>query len=282
MSAAAFERPGIDVIPVDDSADERLRDYRHLKEHALKADSGKFIAESEPVVRKLLASGLPVHSLLVTPTHFENLAPHLRAGFPVFVAAPAMLDEVAGFHVHRGCLAVGGRPTATRLSAQARTVVVLEDLVDVDNVGAMVRNSAAFGADAVALSPRSADPFYRKAIRVSMGTVFAMPIVRLDEWPAGLEQLRLDTGLTAASLTDTKLSIVGTVLDEDATPLSEFHWPERVALLFGSEGPGLSAAARAACDYLITIPMARDMADSLNVATAGALFLHARASAKSR
>ncbi|HEY0710216.1 MAG TPA: RNA methyltransferase [Polyangia bacterium] len=276
MSAGTIDRPNVDVdvnadvIAVDDPEDPRLHDYRQLKEHTLKAESGKFIAESEPVVRKLLASGLPVHSLLVTPTHFANLAPSLRAGFPIFVADPAVLDQIAGFHVHRGCLAVGGRPLDTHLSKHARTAVVLEDLVDVDNVGAMVRNSAAFGADAVVLSPRSADPFYRKAIRVSMGTVFAVPILRFTSWPSDLAQLRSTAGL----------SLVGTVLDEDATPISEFRWPDRVALLFGSEGPGLSQAARALCDHLVTIPMARDKADSLNVATAGALFLHARSSAK--
>jgi tRNA G18 (ribose-2'-O)-methylase SpoU len=257
------------LFPVTELGDPRLDDYRNLKEHTLKAESGRFIAESEPVVRKLLASPLPVHSLLLTEPHWERLAPHVRSDVPVFLADQSVLDEIAGFHVHRGCLAVGGRPTTARIPSQARTVVVLEDLVDVDNVGAMVRNAAAFDADALVLSPRCADPFYRKAIRVSMGTVFGLPIVRLARWPDDLVALCAEAGL----------SLVGTVLDDGATPLGELAWPARVALLFGSEGPGLSADAKAVCNHLVTIPMARDKADSLNVATAGALFLHARSAA---
>jgi tRNA G18 (ribose-2'-O)-methylase SpoU len=255
-----------DVIPVTDAADPRLADYRHLKEHTLKETSGRFVAESELVVRKLLASRLAVHSLLVTQLHLDRLAPVLRAEVPIYLADQALLDEVAGFHVHRGCLAVGGRPAPIGVPPGARTVVVLEDLVDVDNVGAIARNAAAFDADALLLSPRAADPFYRKAIRVSMGTVFSLPITRLGRWPEELLALRAHDGLT----------LVGTVLDENATPLADFRWPERVALLFGAEGPGLAPATKALCDHLITIPMARDKADSLNVATAAALFLHAR------
>jgi tRNA G18 (ribose-2'-O)-methylase SpoU len=261
-----------DVVAVTDADDPRLLDYRQLKENALKETSGRFIAESEPVVRKLLASPLPVHSLLLTDGHLDRLATALRPGVPIFVADQDVLDRIAGFHVHRGCLEVGGRPSGVTIPADARTVVVLEDLVDVDNVGAMVRNAAAFGADAVLLSPRAADPFYRKAIRVSMGTVFMLPIVRARRWPEDLLALRTHHGL----------SLVGTVLDDDSVPLSEFRWPERVALLLGAEGPGLGNATKALCDHRVTVPMARDKADSLNVATAGALFLHARQGANRR
>jgi tRNA G18 (ribose-2'-O)-methylase SpoU len=165
---------------------------------------------------------------------------------------------------------VGQRPAPAPIPAGARTVVVLEDLVDVDNVGAVIRNAAAFDADALVLSPRSADPFYRKAIRVSMGSVFFIPIQRCGRWPDDLARLRADHGLR----------IVGAVLDPTAVPLASFVWPERVALLVGAEGPGLSAAARGACDHLVTIPMARAKADSLNVATATGIFLHARAAGR--
>jgi tRNA G18 (ribose-2'-O)-methylase SpoU len=262
-------RVNVDVIPISDPADPRLDDYRQLKEQALKAQSGRFIAESEPVVRKLLASALGVHSLLLTPLHLERLAADLRPGIPIYLGAQDILDRVAGFHVHRGCLAVGARPAPAAVPAGARTVVVLEDLVDVDNVGAITRNAAGFDADALLLSPRAADPFYRKAIRVSMGTVFSVPIARLSRWPEDLLALRAREGL----------ALVGTVLDPDATPLAHFRWPDRVALLFGAEGPGLQPATKAICDHLVTIPMARDKADSLNVATAAALFLYARAAA---
>ena len=148
-----------------------------------------------------------------------------------------------------------------QIPRDARTLIVLEDLTDVDNLGAIARHAAAFGADAILLSPRSADPFYRKAIRVSLGSVFTVPIVRLARWPDQLQALRAEG-----------VSLVGAVLDPDAVPLIDFARPARVALMFGAEGPGLSPAARAACDHRVTIPMSPG-ADSLNVATAAALFL---------
>ncbi|MES1210618.1 MAG: RNA methyltransferase, partial [Pseudomonadota bacterium] len=187
----------------------------------------------------------------------------LAGPFPVYLAPQAVLDGIAGFHVHRGCLALARRPAAAAIPAGARTVVALEDLTDVDNLGAIARHAAAFGADALFLSPRCADPFYRKAIRVSLGAVFTLPIIRAARWPEDLLALR-----------DAGLAVVGAVLDGDAVPLDRFARPPCAVLLFGAEGPGLSAAARAACDHRVTIPMAAG-ADSLNVATAAALFLYA-------
>jgi tRNA G18 (ribose-2'-O)-methylase SpoU len=141
--------------------------------------------------------------------------------------------------------------------------VVLEDLTDVDNLGAIARHAAAFGADALVLSPRCADPFYRKAIRVSLGAVFTLQIVRLARWPDDLRALRADG-----------IELVGAVLEAGATALARFAPPARAALLFGAEGPGLSPAARALCDHRVTVPMSPG-ADSLNVATAAAIFLYA-------
>jgi tRNA G18 (ribose-2'-O)-methylase SpoU len=250
-------------IAIDDVGDPRLTDYRALKEHRLAADSGRFIAESERVVRRLIGSGLQVQSVLLTAPRLATLADALGGPFPVYLASQDVLDGVAGFHVHRGCLAVGTRPTAARIPAGARAVVVLEDLTDVDNLGAIARHAAAFGADALLLSPRAADPFYRKAIRVSLGAVFALPIVRAARWPGALEALRAD-GLT----------LVAAVVNEAATPLARFAPPGRFALVLGAEGPGLSPAALAACDHRVTIPMGPG-ADSLNVATAAAIFLYA-------
>jgi tRNA G18 (ribose-2'-O)-methylase SpoU len=250
-------------IEIRDPADPRLDDYRQLKERHLNAEGGRFVAESERVVRRLLASGLPVRSVLLTPPRLATLADALGGSCPVFLAAQPVLDAIAGFHVHRGCLAVGERPLPAPLPRGARAVVVAEDLTDVDNLGALARHAAAFGADALLLSPRCADPFYRKAIRVSLGAVFSLPVVRAHAWPGDLGALRTD-GVT----------IVGAVVDAGATPLARFRPPARFALLLGAEGPGLSAAARAACDELVTIPMSPG-ADSLNVATAGAIFLYA-------
>jgi tRNA G18 (ribose-2'-O)-methylase SpoU len=140
---------------------------------------------------------------------------------------------------------------------------VLEDLTDVDNLGALARHAAAFGADALMLSPRCADPFYRKAVRVSLGAVFSLPIVRASRWPDDLAALRSDG-----------LALIAAVVEPGATPLADFRPPHRFALVLGAEGPGLSAAARDACDHRVTIPMSPG-ADSLNVATAGAIFLYA-------
>jgi len=250
-------------IVIDDVDDPRLAPYRALKDHRLRAESGRFVAESERVVRRLVASGLTVESVLITAPRLATLADALGGPFPVYLASQPVLDGIAGFHVHRGCLAIGLRPPAARIPPGARALVVLEDLTDVDNLGAIARNAAAFGADALVLSPRCADPFYRKAVRVSVGAVLDLPVVRLARWPDDLATLRAD-GLT----------LIAAVLEPDATPLASLPRPGRFALLLGAEGPGLSAAARALCDARVTIPMAPG-ADSLNVATAGAVFLHA-------
>ncbi|HSS37738.1 MAG TPA: RNA methyltransferase [Polyangia bacterium] len=249
-------------IEIAEPTDVRVAGYRALKERTV-IEGGRFVAESERVVRRLVGSGLQIESVLLTAPRLATLADALAGPFPVYVGSQAVLDGVAGFHVHRGCLALGRRPPLSAVPPGARTVVALEDLTDVDNLGAIARHAAAFGADALLLSPRCADPFYRKAIRVSLGAVFTLPIVRAARWPEDLLALR-----------DAGLGVVGAVLDGDAVPLDRFARPPRVVLLFGAEGPGLSAAARAACDHRVTIPMAAG-ADSLNVATAAAVFLYA-------
>jgi tRNA G18 (ribose-2'-O)-methylase SpoU len=258
----------IHFLAADALDDERLADYRDLQDHRPGEASDRFVAESEVVVRKLLASPLPVVSLLLTAPRLAALEAALTAAdarFPVYVVPQAVMDQVAGFHVHRGCLAIAERPRGTRLPEGARLVVVLVDLVDVDNLGAMARNAAAFGADALLLSPRCADPFYRKAVRTSAGAVLSLPVVRADCWPDDLLALQKQRGFVLA----------GAVLGPEARPLADFVPPPRLALLFGSEGPGLDQDTQRLCDELLTIPMAKSPAvDSLNVATAGAVFLY--------
>ncbi len=254
-------------LAIDASDDPRLADYQALKEQRLKQDTGKFIAESEGVVLRLLASALPVESVLVTETKWRALqnaqmALH-RAPVKVYVVPQVVMDRVAGFHVHRGCLAVGRRPAAPSIPEHAQLVLALEDLVDVENVGGVVRNAAAFGADGLLLSPQTVDPYYRKAIRVAMGNTFALPIVRACAWPHDLLELRAKLGA----------QLVGTVVQaQGALPLHAFSPQGPTILLLGAEGPGLSLTARIACDQLITIPM--HAADSLNVATAAAVALY--------
>jgi tRNA G18 (ribose-2'-O)-methylase SpoU len=260
----------IDVHFLTESAldDERIADYRALQDRRLGADSDRFIAESELIVRKLLATDLRVCSVLLTAPRLATLETALAAArndFPVFVVAQNVMDQIAGFHVHRGCLAIAERPRRTDIPADARTVVVLVDLVDVDNLGAMARNAAAFGADAMLLSPRCADPFYRKAVRTSAGAVLSLPIVRATHWPEDLLALREKHGL----------ALVGAVVGNHALPLASFAPPARLAILFGAEGPGLDAEIQRICDARVTIPMAKAPGvDSLNVATAGAVFLY--------
>lgn len=246
-----------------DPADPRLEDYRDIKDRRPAEARGKFVAESELVVRKLLTSGLPVESVLLTAPRLAAMEAALATyDGPVYVVPQEVMDGVAGFHVHRGCLAIGRRPTEARVPDGARVVVALEDFVDVDNVGALARNAAAFGADALLLSPGCADAFYRKAIRVSAGAVFALPVVRAAAWPDDLLALRARLGLT----------LVGAVLDPDAVPLAALAPPPRFALVLGAEGPGLAPGTRRLCDVRVTIPMAA--ADSLNVAAAGAVLLY--------
>jgi tRNA G18 (ribose-2'-O)-methylase SpoU len=248
--------------------DARLAGYRDLQDRRLGEASGCFIAESEVVVRKLLAAGLAIESLLLTAPRLAALEPALAAApgdYPVFLVPQTVMDQLAGFHVHRGCLAIARRPHHRAIPPDAALVVVLVDLVDVDNLGAIARNAAAFGADALVLSPRCADPFYRKAVRTSAGAVLSLPIVRATRWPDDVVALRDEHGF----------ALVGAVVAEDATPLSTFAPPERVAILLGAEGPGLDPVMQRLCDHRVTIPMAKAPGvDSLNVATASAVFLY--------
>jgi tRNA G18 (ribose-2'-O)-methylase SpoU len=254
------------AIAVSSADDPRLAGYRELKEQRLQTDSGKFVAESIGVLRVLCKSALAMDSVLTNETKYESAAGVLadsgRTDVPLYVASQSVMDGIAGFNVHRGCLAIGRRPHVTTVPNNAQLVVALEDLVDVDNVGAIVRNACAFGADALLLSPRCADPYYRKAIRVAMGNTFLLPIIRAHDWPNALLTCREQMGA----------QIVGAVVDSGASLLSEYRRTGPVILLVGSEGPGLLQSTVALCDHRLTIPMVG--ADSLNVANATAVFLY--------
>ena len=266
------------VVPVDDVDDDRLADYRTVSDPLLLRERGVFVAESRLVVRELLAHPrFETRSLLVTEAALKSLGDLLEPrddDLPIYVGARQFLHRIAGFDVHRGCLALGTRPARSadvslaQLPA-ARRVVVLEDVGNPDNIGGIFRNALAFGADCVLLSPRCCDPLYRKAIRVSIGATLRLPFAYVDDWPEGLARLRA-AGLTLVALTP----------DATATDIAELasRQPGRVALLLGTEGPGLSAAAEAAADARVRIPLAQGI-DSLNVATAAAIALHRLADA---
>ena len=256
---------------IDDPADPRLSDYRDLTDTALRRVAepagGLYIAESAKVISRAVAAGHRPRSLLVQEKWLDDALP-LAGDAPVYVVPDTVAEQVTGFAVHRGALAAMHRPALpdpAALLEGARTVVVLEDIVDHTNVGAAFRAAAALGADAVLVSPRCGDPLYRRSVRVSMGTVFQVPWTRLPEWDAA-SPLFAAAGIHLAAL----------ALAEDAEPLDAFAAarPERLAVLMGSEGEGLSDAALAAADTIVTIPMAGGV-DSLNVASAAAVALWA-------
>ncbi|MEO8093446.1 MAG: RNA methyltransferase [Pseudolysinimonas sp.] len=268
------------VVPVDDPADERLRDYQRLTDAVLRRLSepanGLYLAESTKVIERALAAGHRPRSVLLQAKWLNELAPLLEPfDIPVYLAEPAVLEKVTGFVMHRGAIAAMQRPplaSVTELLRDAHRVVVLEDIVDHTNVGAIFRAVAGLGADAVLITPRCADPFYRRSVRVSMGTVLQVPWTRLAEWPEGAAQLH-DAGFEIAAL----------ALDDSAVDLATYaqHPPDRVALLVGTEGDGLSTAGLATANTVVTIPMSRGV-DSLNVAAATAVALWALRTAAPR
>ena len=252
------------------TGDPRLSDYRNLTDVQLRlvkepAD-GLYIAEGSKVLRRAIDAGHAPRSLLLTPKWVPELEDVLARfpDVPAFVAPERTLEAITGFHVHRGALAAIHRPAPRTLSevlATARRIAILEDMVDHTNLGAVFRSAAALGVDAVLLSPRSADPLYRRAVRVSMGSVFQVPWVRLDSWPEDLDVVR-SAGFTLAAL----------ALTPGAVALDDFpaHRHEHLALLLGTEGDGLSDAALGAADVVLTVPMSAGV-DSLNVAAAAAV-----------
>jgi tRNA G18 (ribose-2'-O)-methylase SpoU len=260
------------ITPVDDPADPRLDEFRDLSAADRRPDRpggrGLVIAEGVVVVRRLVASPYPVRSLLGVPRRVAELADDVAGlAVPAYVTDPDTMADVVGFHLNRGVLAVAGRaatPDLDQLLRTARTVAVLEGVNDHENLGALFRNAAALGVDAVLLGPRCADPLYRRSVRVSMGHVLRMPFAELPEpWPAALDRLRA-AGLRVVALTpgagarELTRAAVGS---------------DRVALLLGAEGPGLTEAALSAADVRARIPMATGV-DSLNVATAAAVAFH--------
>ncbi len=282
------------LIPVQSLDDPRLRPYATMRDAELRhredptnpvlagpdrdrGGGGAFMAEGELVVRRLIESRFAVESVLLTPTRLrtvEDALTRLPPETPIYLAEQGVMNAVVGFNIHRGILAVGLRgrdPDPLELARQARTLLVLEDLVNHDNLGAMFRNAAALGGEgtAILLSPRCADPLYRKALRVSVGYALHVPFARASSWPGILADLRA-MGFHVLALT-------GTPGAEDivdvARDFEQASGQPRLALLFGTEGAGLTPEAMAAADRRVRIAMAPGV-DSLNVAVAAAVALH--------
>jgi tRNA G18 (ribose-2'-O)-methylase SpoU len=259
-------------IEIADPGDPRTAPYRELRDAGLRrrleAGEGVFVVEGLRAVRTLLVSRWPLLSVLLRPERVNGVGDVVeeaeRRGVPVYIAAAACFDAIAGFPVHRGVLALGGRqtlPEPRKLLGEANSVVVVEGVNDHENLGAIFRNAAALGAGAVLLDSTSSDPLYRRSVRVSIGQVLRVPFSRLTPWPSAL-----------ADVTASGFSVVA--LDPHAPgTIDSVPTGPKVAVMVGSEGSGLTQAAQAYATYRIRIPMARGT-DSLNVATALAIALH--------
>lgn len=255
---------------LESSDDPRVSDYTRLTDVHLRKvrepAEGMYIAESSRVLRRALAAGHRPRSFFLAEKWLEDLADVFSdfPDVPVYVGSAALLEDITGFHLHRGAMAAMHRPAPVplpELLAGARRVAVLEDIVDHTNVGAIFRSAAALGVDAVLVSPRCGDPLYRRSVRVSMGTVFQVPWARLESWPADLEVLR-GQGFTVAAM-----ELTGDAVDLDELAARN---PDKLALVLGTEGAGMSAGTLAAVDLAVKIPM-RAGVDSLNVAAASAV-----------
>lgn len=275
--------PAPSPIPIDDLRDPRVAPYANVKDRQLRRAEGSaheprgefldgtFLAEGELVVRALLRSRFRTRSVLLTPTRLDAMRDALESlpeGTPVYVAPQPVMDSIVGFPIHRGVLACGERgsalPIDALLDASPRGIVVLEDLTNHDNIGAMFRNVAALAEGfGVLLSPRCADPLYRKSLRVSMGHVLRVPYAWADPWPDAIDSVKARGHEVLALTPDPRADDIHAACARTRS---------KVALLLGSEGPGLTAAAMARADRRVRIPMAPGT-DSLNVAVAGAVAL---------
>jgi tRNA G18 (ribose-2'-O)-methylase SpoU len=259
-------------ITIDDPADPRLADYTALTDVELRRRrepaEGLFIAEGEKVIRRAGAAGYGMRSMLLSAKWIDAMRDVIDAATaPVYAVAPALAEQVTGYHVHRGALASMQRkplPEPADLLAGARRVLVMEAVNDHTNIGAIFRSAAALGMDAVLLSPDCADPLYRRSVKVSMGAVFSVPYARLTTWPHDLTTVVRAAGFQLLALTPSP----------DATDLTTLTPPPRLALLLGAEGPGLTSRALATADTRVRIPMSHAV-DSLNVAAAAAVAFYA-------
>lgn len=270
--------PAAEPVELTEVSDPRVEVYSRLTDAALRRRQdtlhGIYLAESSQVVRRALAAGHTPRSFFLAHRYLESMADVFAAhpGVPVYTGTDEVLERITGFHLHRGALAAMDRPaprTVDEVLAGARRVAILENVSDHTNLGAIFRSAAGLGVDAVLLSPESADPLYRRSIRVSMGTVFAVPWARIGEadgrgrsaWPAELDRMRRE-GFTVAALE----------LSDQAIPLDDpaLRGYDHLALVMGAEGPGVTPATLQACDLHVAIPMSAGVA-SLNVAAASAV-----------
>lgn len=257
-------------LDIHHAEDPRIAAYTRLTDERLRRSregpggdlAGLFICEGAIVTLRALAAGLQPVSVLVADDMLDRVPKELSDEVDIYVGSPDLVESVTGFRFHRGFVAAFRRPPERRpedILSSARRVLVCENVTNPTNLGVMVRSAAALGFDAVLLDPTTCDPLYRRVVRVSMGAVFTFPFARLASFPAGLD-------LVSAHGHD----LVGLTPDPDALPIGRFEPPERVALVLGAEGPGLSEETTQRLDRLVRIPM-RSGIDSLNVGAAAAI-----------
>jgi tRNA G18 (ribose-2'-O)-methylase SpoU len=270
---------------LESAADPRVSDYTQLTDVHLRKirepAEGMYIAESSRVLRRALAAGHQPRSFFLAEKWLDDLQDILAAypHVPAFIGSAALLEEITGFHLHRGAMAAMQRPAPVPLPellvsaqeseggrARGRSrIAILENLTDHTNVGAVFRSAAAIGVDGVLVTPQCADPLYRRSIRVSMGTVFQVPWTRIESWPASLEQLK-----------EAGYFVAGMSLGEGAITLDELVAQDHqsLVLVFGTEGDGLKPETERLLDARVTIPMMNGV-DSLNVAASSAVAFYA-------
>ena len=261
--------PTVPIHTISSLDDPRLEPYRNLKDTNRTRWFGLFVAEGEKLTQRLLASDCRVESVLVDQSHLERLRPLLREEIDVLLVADRMVEQIVGLNFHRGVLACGRRPENQPLEQMAARgikplrLVVLPDVQDTENLGTILRTSAAFGVHGVLLGRDCADPFSRRVLRTSMGAVLRLPLRQSPDLEEELARLR----------DDFQVPLAATVVDAEAQSLDDFVAPPRLAVLFGNEGHGLGENLVRLCDFRITLPM-RPGTDSLNVSIAAGIFLY--------
>ncbi len=255
---------------IGSSDDPRIAAYRNLRDRTLRGE-GVFVAEGRLLVERLLGSTFETDSVLVIESYAEEFARIVPADVPLYLASEALLREIVGFNFHRGALAAGRRRALLSASELAETLqnrdrqslVVLPEVTKPENLGLIIRAAAALSVDGVLLGEQCCDPLARRTLRLSMGSVFQLPLARSIDLAADLVLLKQQFGFT----------LFATVLDSNAEPLPAVQWPSRTAMLFGNEFDGLGQEWLAQCDRRITIPM-RAGVDSLNLGVAAGVFLY--------
>jgi tRNA G18 (ribose-2'-O)-methylase SpoU len=256
------------ILPIQSFTDPRLDPYRNMKDKELARDGGRFIAEGENVVKRLLASRFITESVLVATRKLEAIRPLVDPATPLFSAADDIIAQIIGFEFHSGLLACGIRPTSPKLAEilpprkESALLVACQEITNTENLGSLIRIAAAFGAHGMILGEHCCDPFFRQSVRVSMGTIFSLPIVRSEDLRADLDHL-----------TNEGVETWATVLAGDAQSLAAMPKPKRIAIVLGNEAQGLDSQTISHCSDRVVIPM-RLGTDSLNVSVAAAVFLY--------